>query len=107
MGSMFSSNDSDFLKKNCKPKPNTGNLCDLITSPGQILCIRQTIDLDVNGDPVLEQYNLENNGNLIDDEWALDLPMNLDYLTTNEFGETIISNDSSVGIPSKAKYSLK
>ena len=109
MGSMFSSNDSDFLKKNCKPKPNTGNLCDLITSPGQILCIRQTIDLDVNGDPVLEQYNLENNGNLIDDAgaWLIDLPMNLDYLTTNEFGETIISNDSSVGIPSKAKYRFK
>jgi len=109
MGSMFSTDDSDFLKKNCKPKPNTGNLCDLITSPGQILCIRQTIDLDENGDPVLEQYNLENNGNLIDDAgtWLIDLPMNLDYLTTNEFGETIISNDSSVGIPSKAKYRFK
>ena len=109
MGSMFSTDDSDFLKSNCKPKPNTGNLCSLVTSPGQILSIRQTIDTDVNDDPILEEYRLENNGNLIDENgtWMVDLPMNLDYLTTNEFGETIISNDPSVGIPTKGKYRFK
>lgn len=109
MGSTFSTNESDFLKSNCKIKPNAGNLCDLVTGPGQILCIRQTIDIDENGDPILEQYSLENNGNLIDENgaWMVDLPMNLDYLTTNEFGETVISNDPTVGIPSKAKYRFK
>jgi hypothetical protein len=109
MGSFFSSSERDFLKSNCKPKPNTGNLCTLETAPGQILCLRQTIDIDENGDPILEQHSLENNGNLIDEDgtWMVDIPMNLDYLTTNEFGETIISNDPTVGIPSKGKYRFK
>ena len=109
MGSFFSSSERDFLKSNCKPKPNTGNLCTLETAPGQILSIRQTIDSDNNGDPILEEYRLENNGNLIDDDgtWMVDLPMNLDYLITNEFGETIISNDPTVGIPTKGKYRFK
>ena len=109
MGSMFSSDDSDFLKTNCKSKPNTGNLCDLISGPGQILSIRQTLNVDLSGNPILEQFNLENNGNVIDENgtWLVDLPMNLDYLVTNEFGETVISNDPSLGVPTKGKYRFK
>ena len=34
------SNDDDYLKGNCKPKNDTGNLCDLSTGPGQILCYK-------------------------------------------------------------------
>jgi hypothetical protein len=33
--------------------------------------------------------------------------MNLDYITTNEFGEQIISIDPKVGIPTKGKYRFK
>ena len=72
-------------------------LCNLVTGPGQILAVRQTIDVDENGDPVLEQYNLLNSGKVIDEDGAFvtDVPMNLDYVVTNEFGETVLSNDPS------------
>ncbi|MEO5351299.1 MAG: hypothetical protein H7836_16905, partial [Magnetococcus sp. YQC-3] len=33
--------------------------------------------------------------------------MNLDYVTTNEFGEQVISTDPTVGIPTKGKYRFR
>ena len=109
MGSIFSSADNFRLKRDCKPRDNMGNLCGLTTSPGQILAIRQTIQQDSNGNPILEQFELEQAGNVIDGSgaWLTELPMNLDYYVTNEFGEKTLSNDPSVGIPTKAKYRFK
>jgi len=109
MGSLFSTNEQDFLRKNCKSKSDAGNLCDTIVGPGRILTIRQTVDVDENGDPILENYLLDNNGYLVDDNgvWLFELPMNLDYITTNEFGEQVISNDPKVGIPTRGKYRFK
>ena len=109
MGSITSSNDDEYIKANCRPKKDTGNLCDMVAGPGEILAIRQTIQEDENGDPVLEQYQLEDGGNVIDDNgaWLIDLPMNLDYVTTNEFGERVISADPTVGVPTKSKYRFK
>jgi len=109
MGSLFSSNEDDYIKATCRPKKDTGNLCDTVAGPGEILAIRQTIQEDENGDPVLEQYQLEDGGNVINDNgaWLIDLPMNMNYVTTNEFGERVTSPDPSVGIPTQAKYRFK
>ena len=59
MGSLISTTDDTFLKKNCKSKPTAGNLCQLSTGPGEILAIRQTIQQDINGRPILEEFDLE------------------------------------------------
>jgi hypothetical protein len=109
MGSIFSTPEEDYLKTNCKPKKDTGNLCDLVTAPGTILAIRQTIDYDVDGRPILEQFPLPEGGKVIDDNgtWLTELPMNLDYVTTNEFGEQILSNDPKIGIPTKGRYRFR
>jgi hypothetical protein len=109
MGSMFSSPDKFRIRRNCKPKDNMGNLCGLTSGPGQILAIRQTIQQDEDGNPVLEVYELEQAGNVIDGDgtWLTELPMNLDYVVTNEFGERVLSNDSTLGIPTKSKYRFK
>jgi hypothetical protein len=109
MGSMFSSPDKFRIRRNCKPKDNMGNLCGLTSAPGQILAIRQTIQQDEDGNPVLEVYELEQAGNVIDGDgtWLTELPMNLDYVVTNEFGERVLSNDSTIGIPTKSKYRFK
>jgi hypothetical protein len=109
MGSLISTTNDDAVKKSCKPKINTGNMCELIAGPGQILAIRQTIDNDANGYPILEQYKIEQDGKIIDGDgtWLINLPMNLDYVTTNEFGEQVLSNDPNVGIPTTGKYRFK
>jgi hypothetical protein len=109
MGSIYSTPDSFRVRQNAKPQDDMGNLCNLSTGPGQILAIRQTIYQDTKGKPVLEKYDLEQSGNVIDGNgvWLTELPMNLDYYITNEFGEKVLSNDPTVGIPTKAKYRFK
>ena len=109
MGSMFSSPDKFRIRRNCRPKDNMGNLCGLTSGPGQILAVRQTIQQDEDGNPVLEIYELEQAGNVIDGDgtWLTELPMNLDYIVTNEFGERVLSNDATLGIPTKGKYRFK
>lgn len=109
MGSIYSTSDSFRIRTNAKPKSEMGDLCSLQTGPGQIVAIRQTIQQGTDGYPVLEQHQLEQSGNVIDGDgtWITELPMNLDYIITNEFGEKIISNDVSIGIPTKGKYRFK
>ena len=109
MGSLFSTPDEDSIREGCGLKNEYGRLCQLTTGPGQILSIRQTIGVDADGRPVLEEYKLENGGNIIDSDgaWLIELPMNLDYVVTNEFGEQVLSNDPSVGVPTSSKYRFK
>jgi hypothetical protein len=111
MGSLISTTDKELQKKNCKPRNKAGELCRLVTGPGEIVAIRQTIfnDTTVNQNPILEQYPLESGGKVIDENgtWLVDLPMNLDYIITDEFGNQVISNDPKKGIPTKAKYRFK
>jgi hypothetical protein len=109
IGSLISTTNEDSIKTNCKPKNNTGNLCELTSGPGQILSIRQTIYPDKINLPILEEYKFEQDGKIIDGDGSFlaNVPMNLDYIITNEFGEQIISNDPTKGIPTKGKYRFK
>lgn len=110
MGSIFSTPETFRVRgTNGKVKDDFGNLCKLEAGPGSILAIRQTIQQDAEGNPILEQYQLEQNGNVIDGNgsWLVELPMNLDYFVTNEFGEKVLSNDPTIGIPTKGKYRFK
>lgn len=109
MGSILSSSEEDYIKKSCRPKNNTGDLCSLVTDVGEILAIRHGLLLDENGEPTLEEYKLESGGLVIDENGAfmVDLPMNLEYVYTNEFGERVTSPDGSVGIPTKGRYRFK
>lgn len=109
IGSIFGTSNIDSVRINCRVKESMGNLCQLETGPGQILAIRQTKNLDENGLPILEQYELGNNGRVIDGDgaWVVELPMNLDYVVTDENGNQIITNDEKIGIPTKGKYRFK
>jgi hypothetical protein len=109
MGSIISTTDDDSLKVNCKPKNDTGNLCELIAGPGEVLSIRQTINSDSQGLPILEQYSFDGGSKIIDGDgtFLTNVPMNLDYIYTNEFGEQVYSNDPKKGIPTKGKYRFK
>lgn len=109
MGSILSTTDDDALKVGCKPKNNTGNLCEIVSGPGEIEAIRQTIFSDDNGLPILERFSLEEGGKVIDGDgtFLINVPMNLDYVFTNEFGQQVFSNDPSKGVPTKGKYRFK
>lgn len=106
MGSIFSTASSKRIRSNCKPKDDFGNLCGLESGPGEILAIRQSFNKDDKGLPVLETFRV---GKVIDENgaWVVELPMNLEYVITNENGDKIITNDPTIGIPTKAKYRFK
>jgi hypothetical protein len=109
MGSIVSSIDTKPLRIQCKPATEMGNMCNLVAGPGQIISIRQTIFDDEFGRPILEQFNFDGGNDVIDSDgaWLVDLPMNLDYVSINEFGERVFSDDPKIGIPTKAKYRFK
>ena len=109
MGSVISNEETQSLKLKCKPALKSGTLCNLVAGPGQIQAIRHTIGTDNEGRPVLEVARLESNGQVIDENgaWMVDVPMNLDYVVTNEFGEQVISRDPKKGIPTKGRYRFK
>lgn len=121
MGSIYSSAESNRVKpgnsffnlfdsqNDTKIASKLGNLCNLESGPGQIVAIRQTINQDEDGNPILEVYQIENSGNVIDGDgvWMIEIPMNLEYVVTNEFGERVVSRDATVGIPTKGKYRFK
>lgn len=109
MGSLVSNTDDDALKVGCKPKNNTGNLCELVAGPGEVQSIRHTIFSDTSGLPILERYQVEEGGKVIDGDgtYLINLPMNLDYVITNEFGQQVLSNDPTKGVPTKGRYRFK
>lgn len=109
IGSLISGSDELRLKRNCKPSLEGGNLCNLTAGPGEIVSIRQTSFLDEYDRPILEEYKLENGGNVIDADgtWLVEIPMNLDFIVTNEFGEQIISDDPTTGVATNGKYRFK
>jgi hypothetical protein len=109
MGSIASTQDEQALKTNCRVPLAAGTFCSLRTGQGRVSAIRQTINVDGNGYPILETYEIEQGGKIIDGDgtYLLKVPMNLDYITTDEFGNQVVSLDPTVGIPTKGKYRFK
>jgi hypothetical protein len=114
MGSLVSTADETKLGYNniynkCKIPKTMGDLCDLTAGPGQILAIRQSYKTDSSGLPILEKVELENGGKVIDENgtWLMEVPMNLEYVYTDEQGNRQISNNPEIGIATKGKYRFK
>jgi hypothetical protein len=102
IGNIFGDSEKNSINKKCKPRNGIGNLCDQVTSQGTINMIRETIDGNI------EDYDIEG-GRVIDDNgnWAYQIPMNLDYVITNEFGDLIPSDNPNIGIPTRANVRFK
>lgn len=102
MGSIFGDNEKNSVNKNCQPRKKLGNLCETIASEGIIEMIRESR----NGQ--IEKINIDG-GRVIDENgaWAYRVPMNLDYVTTNENGDLIPTDDITKGIPTRANVRFK
>jgi hypothetical protein len=106
LGSVYSDQGKNTVNKDCRPKGDMGRKCDLITFPSVIEIIRFTTNKDENNRPILERYEIQED---IDESgsFVLSLPMNLDYVFTNEFGENEITNDPNKGIPTSSCYRFR
>ena len=98
MGSIFGDQDKHSVNKNCRPRKDLGVLNEQITTEGTIRMIRKTLDNKI------EEFNIDGS-ELIDEHgaWAYQIPMNLDYMVTDEFGNLILTQDPNKGIPTRAR----
>ena len=94
MGSIFSDNEKNSINKNCRPRKKMGKICEMGEGEGTIEIIRKNVFGDT------ERLDIEG-GQLINDKgvWAFQIPMNLDYMVTDEFGALIPTDDPTKGIP--------
>lgn len=102
MGSIFGDNEKNSVNRHCRPRADMGELCQQVTGEGTIEMIRKTD----NGD--IERFDVEG-GRVIDEDgtWAYQVPMNLDYVVTDEEGNLIYSQDPKVGIPTKTSVRFR
>jgi hypothetical protein len=101
--SSFTDDNNDAIKRNGKIKSRSGYKCNLQTSSGTIECVRYTGKKVIGSDgvtqyPELEYYKVKE---AIDEDGGVMamLPMNMDYVYTNEFGEQEVTKDSTKGVP--------
>ena len=125
MGSTATDTDKDAVNFSCRPRRAQGNLCSLVSQPGLIDAIRYTpfFKQDSNAYtsttspglaaggtvPILERYYLEDGGRVIDSTGAflVHLPMNLDHVITDEFGNLVKSQDPEKGVPTRGRYRFR
>ena len=106
IGGTYTDTGKNSVNKNCDIRSKLGRKCDLHTTTGIIEAIRFTPEKDEQNRPILERYELHED--IPDDgSFVLPLPMNMDYLFTNEFGENEITNDPNKGIPTSACYRFR
>ena len=106
LGSIYSDKGKNTLNKTCTPKNAMGRKCDLTTFDAVIEMIRFTPNKDGNGFPILERYEIQEDIEE-DGSFVVPLPMNMDFIFTNEFGENEITNDPNKGIPTSACYRFR
>ena len=102
MGSIFSDDEKDSLNKNCRPRKKMGRLNELITGEGKLEAITRTQSGDIVKYKDIDDKAIDENGN-----WAIQLPMSLRKLVTDEFGALIPSPDGEKGVASEADFRFR
>ncbi len=98
VGGIFGDHERNSVDIMCKPRTRLGELKEQVTGNGTIRMIRKTTSGKI------EEFNVDG-GELIDDNgaWAYQIPMNLDYMVTNEEGKLVLTQDENKGIPTRAR----
>ena len=102
MGSVVSDTQSNGISKKCIPSPGMGAMDEITTGSGTIEMIRKKPDGSV------EEFQIQGtqliNG---DGVWCYQIPMNLDYMMTDEYGNMVPTNDPNKGIPTRTKVRFR
>lgn len=102
MGSAISDNASNGVGKKCVPTNQMGAMDELTAGEGTIEMIRKTPGGNV------EEFSIKGN-QLIDGNgvWCYQIPMNLDYMMTDEYGNMVPTDDPEKGIPTRTRVRFR
>ena len=106
IGSVYTDSANVAVGKGCGPSNRMGEKCSLVTGGAKIEAIRFKNAMDTLNRPILEEYELKEDVDE-DGSFVMNLPMNMEYLYTNEFGENEITNDPNKGVPTSACYRFR
>lgn len=102
MGSSITDPEGTYIDEMGKPNAANGMFETLATSIGDIEVIRKTQDggveeLKDNVKGIIDAFGV----------WCYQIPMNLDRIGTDEFGNRIAINDPNKGIPTRARVRFR
>ena len=102
MGSIVSDNEGNSIGHKCAPDINNGMNDQLIAGEGTIEMIRKTQD------GLVEEFQIQGN-QLIDSDgvWCYQIPMNLDYVGTDEYGNIVPTDNPNKGIPTRTQVRFR
>ena len=102
MGSIVSDNDANAIGHKCAAGVDNGMNDQLVAGQGTIEMIRKTTD------GLVEEFQIQGN-QLIDEDgvWCYQIPMNLDYVGTDEYGNIVPTDNPNKGIPTRTQVRFR
>ena len=102
MGCIVTDQGENAIGKSCAATEGNGRMEKLSTGEGSIEMIRKTLDGKV------EEYQIQGN-RLIDSDgvWCYQIPMNLDYVRMDEYGNIVPTDDPNKGIPTRTRVRFR
>ena len=102
MGCIVTDQGENAIGKSCAANEGNGRMEKLMAGEGSIEMIRKTLDGKV------EEFQIKGN-RLIDGDgvWCYQIPMNLDYVRTDEFGNIVPTDDPNKGIPTRTRVRFR
>lgn len=102
MGSLVADNSSNGISKKCVPTNQMGAMDELTTGEGTIEMIRYTPGGNIESFNIRGTQLVDGNG-----VWCYQIPMNLDYMMTDEYGNMVPTDDPEKGIPTRTRVRFR
>lgn len=102
IGSIVSDNNSNGISKKCIATNRMGSMDELVTGNGTIEMIRKKQDGSVEEIQIQGTQLINGDG-----VWCYQIPMNLDYMTTDEYGNMIPTDNPENGIPTRTRVRFR
>lgn len=102
LGSLITDEKSQGVSHKCIPTDRMGKMNRITTGCGTIEMIRKTPDGEVEEKIIQGNQLIDGNGT-----WCYQIPMNLDYYMTDEYGNFVPSDDKEKGIPTRTRVRFR
>ena len=102
MGSVVSDAASNGVSKECIPTDNMGAMDEMVTGEGTIEMIRKTPGGDVESFEVKGTQLINADG-----VWCYQIPMNLDYMVTDEYGNMVPTDNPEKGVATRTRVRFR
>ena len=102
MGSIVSDNPNEGISKRCIPTNKMGDMREMVTGSGTIEILRKKIDNTIEELEIKGTQLIDGNG-----VWCFQIPMNLDYVMTDEYGNIVPTDNPEKGIPTRCEVRFR